>query len=31
MLAHWNQCVPSASILIAYGGTKSEFDAIQHQ
>ena len=31
MLAHWNQCVPSESILIAYGGTKSEFDAIQHQ
>jgi hypothetical protein len=31
MLTHWNQCVPDESILIAYGGTKSEFDAIQHQ
>src|SRR5437660_8898230 len=30
MLTHWNRCVPNESILIAYGGTKSEFDAIQH-
>jgi len=30
MFVHWNQCVPNESILIAYGGTKSEFDAIQH-
>src|SRR5438876_10985671 len=31
MLTHWNQCVPSESMLIAYGGTKSEFDAILHR
>jgi hypothetical protein len=31
MLTHWNQCVPNESILIAYGGTKSEFDAVQHK
>jgi hypothetical protein len=31
MLTHWNQCVPNENILIAYGGTKSEFYAIQHQ
>src|SRR5437867_11370204 len=31
MLTHWNRCVPNESILIAYGGTKSEFDAIQHR
>src|SRR5437667_9670732 len=31
MVTHWNRCVPNESILIAYGGTKSEFDAIQHQ
>lgn len=31
MLAHWRRCVPAESILIAYGGTKSEFDAIQHE
>jgi hypothetical protein len=31
MLAHWNRCVPNESILIAYGGTKSDFDTIQHQ
>src|ERR1700737_724664 len=30
MLTHWNQCVPNESILIAYGGAKREFDAIQH-
>ena len=30
MLTHWNQCVSGESILIAYGGTKKEFDAIQH-
>jgi hypothetical protein len=30
MLTHWNQCVPKESILIAYGGTKSQFDAVQH-
>ncbi|MEP6698432.1 MAG: hypothetical protein ABJB09_01755 [Verrucomicrobiota bacterium] len=31
MLAHWSRCVASESILIAYGGTKSEFDAIGHK
>ena len=31
MVAYWSQCVPNESILIAYGGTKSEFDAIQHK
>jgi hypothetical protein len=31
MLVHWNRCVPNESILIAYGGTKSEFDAVQHK
>jgi hypothetical protein len=30
MIAYWSRCVPSDSVLIAYGGTKSEFDAIQH-
>ena len=29
MLAHWSRYVSGESILIAYGGTKSEFDAIQ--
>ncbi len=31
MLTHWNQCVSKDSVLIAYGGTKREFDAIQHK
>jgi hypothetical protein len=31
MLAHWSRYVSGESILIAYGGTKSEFDAIQHE
>jgi hypothetical protein len=31
MLAHWNQCVPNESILIAYGGARNEFEAIEHQ
>ena len=31
MVAYWSRCVPNESILIAYGGTKSEFDAIQHK
>jgi hypothetical protein len=30
MLAYWSHCAPIDNILIAYGGTKSEFDAIQH-
>lgn len=30
MLTHWNKCVDSESILIAYGGPKSEFEKIQH-
>jgi len=31
MLAYWNRCVSGDSVLIAYGGTKREFDAIQHK
>jgi len=31
MLQHWKQSVPIESILIAFGGPKNEFDAIQHQ
>ena len=31
MVAYWSRCVPSEGILIAYGGTKNEFDAIRHQ
>jgi hypothetical protein len=30
MIAHWSTCVPRDSILIAYGGSKSEFDAIDY-
>ena len=30
MIAHWSHCVPSKSILIAYGGTRKEFDALHH-
>jgi hypothetical protein len=31
MLAHWNQCAPNDSILIAYGGAHDEFEAIAHK
>src|ERR1700686_1515697 len=31
MVAYWSRCVPSEGILIAYGGTRNEFDAIRHQ
>lgn len=31
MIEYWNHCVPSDSILIAYGGSKNDFNAIQHQ
>ena len=31
MIAHWSRCVPSESILIAYGGTRKEFDKLEHQ
>ncbi len=30
MLAHWNKCVDSGSILIAYGGPQSEFEKIEY-
>lgn len=31
MIAWWKNCVPKDSILIAYGGTKTEFEAISHE
>lgn len=31
MVAYWSRFVPGESMLIAYGGTKSDFDAIRHQ
>ncbi len=31
MIAWWKNCVPKDSILIAYGGTKTEFEAINHE
>lgn len=31
MLDHWSRCVPRESILIAYGGTRREFENIQHE
>jgi catechol 2,3-dioxygenase-like lactoylglutathione lyase family enzyme len=31
MLTHWKQCVANQSILVAYGGPRSEFEAIEHQ
>jgi hypothetical protein len=31
MLAHWERCVPRKSIVIAYGGTRSEFEALDHE
>lgn len=31
MIDHWNHCVLSKSILIAYGGSRSEFEQISHE
>jgi hypothetical protein len=31
MIEHWSRCVPAESILIAYGGGRSEFDKIEHE
>jgi hypothetical protein len=31
MLAHWGRCVPTESVLLAYGGTRGEFDAVLHE
>jgi hypothetical protein len=31
MVKHWQQCVPTESILIAYGGPRAEFDTIEHK
>ena len=31
MIGYWARCVPTKSILIAYGGTRSEFDQIEHE
>jgi hypothetical protein len=31
MIAWWKNCVPKDTILIAYGGTKTEFEAISHR
>jgi len=31
MVGWWQDYAPSESLLIAYGGTKTEFDAIQHK
>lgn len=31
MIAHWGNHVPQESILIAYGGPKNEFQAIEHR
>ena len=31
MLAHWTTCVPPDSLLLAYGGSESEFPAIDHK
>jgi len=30
MIEHWSGCVPRENILIAYGGTRDEFEKIQH-
>lgn len=30
MVEYWTRCVPRESILIAYGGEKSQFDQIRH-
>ena len=31
MITWWSQCVPPDSILIAHGGARNEFEAIEHQ
>lgn len=31
MIEYWSHCVPKESILIAYGGVKSEFERVQHK
>jgi hypothetical protein len=31
MIAWWKECVPVESILIAFGGTKTDFDLIEHK
>jgi hypothetical protein len=31
MLGYWSECVAEESILLAYGGSKEEFDSIPHQ
>jgi hypothetical protein len=31
MLDYWSECVAEKSILLAYGGSKTEFDSIPHQ
>ncbi len=31
MLDHWKGSVPGASIVVAYGGTKSGFEAVEHE
>lgn len=31
MLEHWERYVPRESIVIAYGGTRSGFDAVEHE
>ena len=31
MIAHWGQCVPSESIIIAYGGPRGGFETVEHE
>jgi hypothetical protein len=31
MIAWWSHCVPNESILIAHGGARNEFEAIEHE
>jgi hypothetical protein len=31
MIAYWGRCVPTESIMIAYGGPRSEFESVEHE
>ena len=31
MISYWSRCVPKESIIIAYGGARSGFEAIEHE